>query len=122
MYSEKDMLRVLRRNLESELKVIKFYVDNAEKLDYAKNKPKVDSLVFDSFRHAQWLSRQILRLKTGSGKLTKKAKAEALREETNVRDIYQYELNRTEDPKVRKVLQKLISEEKKHARIVRGLK
>ncbi|MFH1063617.1 MAG: ferritin family protein [Candidatus Woesearchaeota archaeon] len=123
MYSTKDLKRVLLKNLASEFKVIKFYVDNLENLNYAKNKKKVDSLIVDSFKHAAMITKEVLALHKGKDVVVSKSIRErAMREEVAVREIYAYELSRTSDPKIKKLLRQLIAEEKKHEKIAKSLK
>jgi len=122
MYSKNDTLRVLRKNLDSELDVIKFYIDNKHKLNYGANKRKIDSLVADSFTHATLISQRMLDLGKGIGYMDNKTRQRAYKEETAVKEIYRYELNRTLDKESAKLLKRLIKEETKHERIVGSLK
>ena len=123
MYSQNDLARVLRKNLDSEFKVIKLYLDNASKFNYAKNKAKVDRLVFDSFDHATWLAKElsVLNSKTG-GRLDKKMQDLAFREESGVKELYLFESQRTKDAVAKKLLLKLVGEEARHEEIVKSFK
>jgi len=123
MYSDNDLRRVLRKNLDEELRVIKLYIDNASKLNYAKNKSKIDTLIFDSFDHATWLTRELCLLNKGKkGALDKKTQDMAYREESGVKEIYLYEAQRTKDAIAKKLLLKLVGEEARHERIVKSFK
>ncbi len=123
MYSQNDLKRVLRRNLESEFSVIKFYLENTKCLNYAKNRSKIDELIFDSFRHAKMISSLLLELdKDAKGKLDMKKREDALREESGVKELYQYELNKSCYKNAEKLFSKLIKEETEHEKIVRSLK
>ncbi len=123
MYSEKDLKRVLLNNLDSEFKAIRLYLKNLKKLNYVKNKKKVDTLVLDSFRHAAMITKEFMTLHKGEGvAVSRRMRARAMREEVGVREIYAYELNRTSNPKVQKLLRQLIVEETKHEKIAKTLK
>lgn len=122
MYSKEDLLRVLRKNLKSELDVIAFYVDNAPDLNYSVNKEKVDTLIFDSFQHAKWLTEEILKLDAEGVTLSEQVREQAFKEETGVKEIYKYELNRTDIEEVKIILKKLIEEEERHEEIVKSLR
>jgi rubrerythrin len=123
MYSDKDLIRILRKNLDYELDVIKFYLDNLEGINYSANKKSVRELVLDSHSHALMISKRLLDLqeKTG-GKLRRGLQDKAYREEHDVREIYLYELGRTSNPFVAKVLKRLVKEEKRHESIVKRFK
>jgi rubrerythrin len=123
MYSNKDLKRVLRRNLDSEFDIIKFYLDNLERFNYPSNKKKIDRLVLDSIRHSRMISESLLFLGSGAyGKLSPKHAETALREESAVKHIYAYELARTNDKKTKNALKRLIEEETAHERLVKSLK
>ncbi|MBR9675936.1 ferritin-like domain-containing protein [Candidatus Woesearchaeota archaeon] len=123
MYDQKGLLRVLKKNLGSELFIIKYYVENLERLNYKDNKEDIDKLIIDSTRHATMLIKEILNLSRNvEGKLSKSALRRALKEEEGLKSIYEYEKQRTSDAKARQILERLIGEEKKHQEIVRGLR
>lgn len=122
MYDKQDIIRILRRNLNSEIKAIQFYVNNASKLDYSRNKAAIEKLGLESFDHAKMIAKELIRLEGNSKKATKKAKQEAIREEKALQDIYGYELSRTTDPKVKSMLKKLVGEERVHEERARQLK
>jgi rubrerythrin len=123
MYNERDLIRVLRKNLDTEIRVITLYLDNASKLNYEKNKAKVDLLIFDSFHHATWLAKEICVLNKGmKGILDRKVQDVAYREESGVKELYLYEAQRTKDAAAKKLLLKLVREEARHERIVKSFK
>lgn len=123
MYSDKDLIRVLKRDLNSEFKAIRFYLDNLEKLNYKKNRENVNKLALESVKHSRMIVETILSIQEKkSGKLDKKAVKDALREEVGMEGIYKYEFLRTKNVKVLKLLNMLIKEEKKHMKIVNSLK
>ena len=123
MYDEKHLIEVLKRNLKSELKVIEFYLENAEKLNYKINKKKIDALIFESYNHASVITKELLLLKTkNSKKMDKQTKEKALSEEKALQEIYKYELKNTIDEDARKILERLIKEETAHEKIVKSMK
>jgi rubrerythrin len=123
MYSKKDLVKILKRNLESETKIINFYIKNLEKINYPKNKKAITKMVKDSVGHAGMIATEILELqKDITAKKDKKTISQALREETAMKEIYKYEFTRTSEAKALKVLNKLIREETKHEKIVKTLK
>jgi len=115
--------KMLRRNLDSEFKSVKFYIDNLSKLNYKSNKKKIDKLTLDSLTHARRIATLLLELnKKDKAKLVKKTKNQALVEECGLGELYKYELNKTTDPKVRAFLQKQIKEEAAHEKIARSIR
>jgi rubrerythrin len=123
MYSDKDLARVLRQNLNSEVDVIRFYIDNLHKLNYAKNRKQIDSLVLDSCRHATMISEMLLKLNKGTkSSLIASTQREAFREETGVKELYRYESVRTKSTDAKKMLLTLIKEEAGHERLVNSLR
>ncbi|MBW2971903.1 ferritin-like domain-containing protein [Candidatus Woesearchaeota archaeon] len=122
MYNEKDLLRVLNKNLEAEFNAVKLYIRNLDKLNYSENRKKVSALALDSMKHACMIATRILELNKSRSRLTKNMRAQAMREETSVKEIYKYELARTQDQKTRKLLKYLIAEETRHQRVVKSLK
>ena len=113
----------MKRNLNSEQEIIIFYVTNLEKLNYSKNKKKISNLIFDSLEHAGMITAEIMELqKNAKGKLDKKTRDKALKEETGLKEIYKYEFKKTKEAKALKVLNQLILEETKHEKIVKTLK
>lgn len=123
MYSDKDLSRILRKNLDSEMDVIRFYIDNLEGLNFKMNKKQINQLVLDSLVHATLLSEQLLVLgKDKCGKLKSKLKDEAYREERGVRELYRYELKGTTRKDTAKVLARLIKEETEHEKLVDSFK
>ena len=123
MYSKKELVKILKRNLESETRIINFYINNLEKVNYPKNKEAITRMVKDSVGHAGMIAIEILELqKDITAKKDKKTIAQALREETAMKEIYKYEFMKTNEAKALKVLNKLIREETKHEKIVKTLK
>ena len=123
MYSKKELVKILKRNLESETRIINFYINNLEKVNYPKNKEAITRMVKDSVGHAGMIAIEILELQKGiTAKKDKKTIAQALREETAMKEIYKYEFMKTNEAKALKVLNKLIKEETKHEKIVKTLK
>lgn len=123
MYKDKDIVRVLKRDLKSEFETIMFYLDNLEKLNYSQNKRKVDKLTLDSIGHAGTLTKEILALsKPKEGKLSRAVLRRALKEETALKEIYKYEYSKTDISRVKTALKQLSSQEEKHEQLVSSLK
>lgn len=123
MYSKKDLVKILKRNLESETRIINFYINNLDKVNYPKNKDAITLMVKDSVGHAGMIAMEILELQNDiTAVKDKKIISQALKEETAMKEIYKYEFSRTTEAKTLKVLNKLIKEETKHEKIVRLLK
>ena len=123
MYSKKDLVKILKRNLEKETKIINFYINNLEKVNYPKNVEAITQMVKDSVGHAGMIATEILELqKNIKAKKDKRTIAQALREETAMKEIYKYEFMKTNEAKALKVLNKLIKEETTHEKIVKTLK
>lgn len=120
--SERILQRHLKRNIQSEFDVINFYLNNLDKLNYNKNKKKIDTLVFDSFKHAMKISKVLLARKREDKGLSEKARKVALKEECDVREIYRYQLMKHKDKEVMKLLHDLIIDESEHEKTVRALK
>jgi len=115
--------RMLRRNLDSEFKSVKFYIDNLAKLNYKSNKKKIDKLTLDSLTHAKRIATLLLDLnKTKKTKLIKKTKNQALIEERGLGELYKYELKKTDDPKIKAFLRKQIKEEAAHEKIAKSIR
>jgi rubrerythrin len=122
-YTEKDLVRILRRDLEAEFKTVKTYLDHLEELNYKSNKRKIDVLTLDSIEHARALTTRILDLqKEIGGPLDPLACRRAAHEETALQGIYSFELQRTKDTTVRRLLKELMSAETKHLAIVKSLR
>ncbi len=122
MYSRSTLIRVLKRDLRAELRAIRFYANNIEKLNYRENKKRIDELALGSIRHAEILMKRLLALEKGSGcTLTKKMMRRALKEETALRELYAFELMRIDNPDVLKAVNTLIKEETRHKETVRSL-
>ena len=123
MYSKNDLKRVLKKNFNSEVGIIKFYLNNISKLNYSGNKAKINKLVLESVNHAEMIIKKIIAIDgIVKGRLDKNVQKKSLREEVGLGEIYRYELNRTKDPEARKLLNWLIKEEKRHEKTVRALK
>lgn len=123
MYDKKHLIDILEKNLRSEMKVIEFYLDNAEKLNYKLNKKKIDALIFDSFSHASMIVKEMLDLKKSNSKsIDKKTFEKALSEEVAFQEIYKYELKNTNDKNTQRMLKNLIKQEMAHEKIVKSLK
>jgi len=123
MYSDDDLKKVMRKNLENELKVIRFYIDNICNLNYAKNKKQIDTLTLDSFRHARMIVLEIMKLNEGCRSvLSKNMKAAALREESSFKELYKYENNKTKRMDAKKILSILIKEEARHEKLAKSLR
>lgn len=123
MYNEKDLIRVLKKDLKAEFDAILFYLDNLKKLNYKKNKKIIDELTLDSFNHAESIAKLMLNLqKDTKGKLSSSATRKAMVEEVGMKGLYAYEIERTEDKKVKRELKKLLKEEVEHEELVKKLK
>lgn len=123
MYTDKQMIRLLERNLHSECDIIMFYLGNLHKLNYTKNKKAINELILGSVRHSELIVRSLIRLNSKSDSVfNHDVAAEAFREEAAVREIYAYQLVRTGNPDVKKLLKTLIKEEAAHEKLVQGLK
>jgi rubrerythrin len=123
MYDNEELARILEKNVGYELDSINFYVNNLENLNYKKNKKKVDTLLLESIKHTTKLSKVLLEIqKNKTSKITKKTKALAMKEELGMKEIYNYQLQRTKNAKVRRILKDLIKEETKHEKLVKLLK
>jgi rubrerythrin len=123
MYDNENLARILEKNIGYELDSINFYVNNLENLNYKKNKKKVDTLLLESIKHTTKLSKALLEVqKNKTSKITKKTKVLAMKEELGMKELYTYELQRTENTKVRRILKNLIKEETKHEKLVKLLK
>lgn len=122
MYKQKDLLRVLKKNLKLELANIKFYSTNIEKINPVENKKLIETLVLGSIEHAKKISKLIISSAESKTKLTKAVKDSVIKEETGLKEIYKYELSRTNNPKVQKLLEELIKEETEHEKIVQKFK
>ncbi|MBW2964521.1 hypothetical protein KY363_03605 [Candidatus Woesearchaeota archaeon] len=123
MYTDKQMIRLLERNLHSECDIIKFYLENLHKLNYAKNKKAIDELILGSVRHSELIVKTLIKLNSkGTSIFNHDVAGEAFREESAVREIYAYQLARTGNTEIKKLLKTLIKEEGQHEKLVRGLK
>ncbi|MBR9702778.1 hypothetical protein GOV10_01965 [Candidatus Woesearchaeota archaeon] len=117
------MLEILMKGLRAEFDSVLFYLEKLERLNYKDNKQAVDSLTLESVDHALWLTKEILLLKKDvGGKLDSLATREAMREEMGMREIYAYELEKSDDVDVKVLMTKLIKEEKHHERLVDSLR
>lgn len=130
MYKKKDLLRNLKRDLRSEFEVINFYIENLDRLNYKLNKVKVNTLIMESFKHANMIASEILKLKkSDKSSLTEKARKMALKEESAVKEIYRFQLtkvnhNLSDDDagSARKLFHDLIMDEARHEKLVKALK
>ena len=121
-YSKQKVIQVLSRDVEQEFRTIRTYLENLDDLNYANNRKKIDVLVLESLTHATWLTKQILDLhKESANPLSKLAFETVAKEEVALHDIYAFELERTADADVRKLLKKLMDAEVKHEQLVRTL-
>jgi rubrerythrin len=113
----------LLHNLKAELDAIRFYADNLQRLNYAKNRKAIDALALDSVTHAQMLLRAYLEAnaKVG-GRLTPLALEKAMQEETGLKEIYRFEEGKVKSPKLRKLFAKLVKWEEAHEALVKTLK
>jgi rubrerythrin len=124
MYDKKELLKVLHEDLEAEFNNVLFYMKNISKLNYQENKRKIDNLVIDSIKHAWVISKELQRHhKTHPSKvIAKKTKDQLKKEETGLKEIYKYQLERTDDWHTKRLFKALIAEEAKHEKIVDKLR
>ncbi|MBI2129851.1 hypothetical protein HYU07_06465 [Candidatus Woesearchaeota archaeon] len=75
MYTKKDLIRVLKQDIKTEINAINFYVDNIDDLDYSKNYKLVNELLFGSMKHLRIVAEELCRLcRSSSVKALKAAK------------------------------------------------
>jgi rubrerythrin len=123
MYSNEQLIKLLKKNLKSETNTIFFYLDNLRNLNYADNNEKITPLILDSFTHADMITRVILELeKNQKGTVDKKSVDLALKEEIALEEIYAYEIEKTDNPAVKGLFRELREWEQKHEKIVRMIK
>lgn len=123
----------LSRNLNSELRMVRFYEDNLHIFDSAEEKNSIKKLVTDSLTHAkmlvelkhrleQMVSKSPSRIK---GKIRNRQKlmvlANGMREEKAIEGIYKYEARKSGSREIAKTLLRIAEMEVEHQRIVRRL-
>ena len=121
MHTDNKQKQLLKKNLETEMKSILFYLDNLDSLNYIGNKKKIDTLIHGSLKHAGIITRQILSL-GGQGKFSKNAQMRAIREEAGMKELYSYEARTSDRPSLRRAFKQLMKEEAAHEKIVRSLR
>lgn len=123
MYSHEQLIKLLKKNLKSEMDTVFMYLDNLHDLNYPKNADKISTLVLDSIVHADMITKVILELeKNCEGKINHKTVDLAHKEECALEEIYACEMNKTDNPAVNNLLSELRDWEQKHERLVRMIK
>ncbi|MDO8741339.1 MAG: ferritin family protein [Candidatus Woesearchaeota archaeon] len=123
MYTKKDLIRVLKQDIKTEINAINFYVDNIDDLNYGKNYKLVNELLFGSMTHLRIVAEELCRLcRSSSAKALKAAIERAVKEEEGMRAIYEYENNRTKEARLKKIFGKLTAQETHHKKLARSLK
>ena len=123
IYSKEKLIIVLMNDINSEFNTINVYLENIDRLNYAKNKHQIDILVLESFIHASSLAKRVLALHEGnSGVLDKNALDLVTTEEVALHEIYEFEAKSVIDAKTKKVLLDLAKAETKHQKLVKSLK
>lgn len=123
MYTKKDLIRVLKQDIKTEINAINFYVDNIRDLDYEKNHEIINKLLFGSMTHLRIVAEELCRLCRGSsGKALKETINRAVKEEEGMRAIYAYENNRTKEAGLKKIFRKLEAQETHHKKLAGSLK
>jgi rubrerythrin len=124
MVSDETLKSMLIKNIKSELGTVDFYLNNLSKLNYADNKRKINLLIMESVKHIEMTSQAFVEqnFNEKSVKIDPKAVEQAMKEETGLKEIYKYELNKIENQKIQKMLKELIAWEEKHEKIVTSLK
>ncbi len=120
MYSEEELIGVLKKDLLEEFKSISFYLSNLENLDYKKNKKKIDTLIDGSLKHAVVITK-LIRSISKDGKMVETVRKRAFKEETAMKELYRYQAGKAVDDKVTKAFLKIAKQEESHERIVNSL-
>jgi rubrerythrin len=124
-------IALMRRDLQNELKFVKFYEDNLHLFKDDASRECVKKLVLESLVHASRFVRALHKLQPKTkiklpSKLTKKnalyTLGNAIREEKGAEEIYKYQAKRIDDNSVKKVLLQIAADEKRHQKIVKILK
>jgi demethoxyubiquinone hydroxylase (CLK1/Coq7/Cat5 family) len=121
MKKDQDLLRVLYRNLDVEMKNVRFYAEHIPRLHYDKNKKEIDHLMYGSIEHMKKIIKEIIKVHKTDKPITKKMIDMAVKEEVGLQEIYKYQLSKVENPDVKRLLKKLINEEKEHEKTVFSL-
>ena len=122
-YTNADIIRMLKRDLESEFKTVSAYLDTLDELNYKKNKKLIDALVLDSLTHATIITKELLNVqKTVGQPITAEARAFAMKEELALEHIYAYELERVKPARLKTALSGLRKAEQHHEELVKQLR
>ncbi len=119
----------LNRNINSELKVVRFYEENLHIFTTQKERDSVKKLVLESLQHATTL----INLKHSLESLTKKKLSklrlshklrvlgEAMKEEKALEDIYRFEAAKLREKRIAGILTSIARMEIKHQKIVKDM-
>ncbi|MFH1400371.1 MAG: hypothetical protein ABIH41_02530 [Nanoarchaeota archaeon] len=120
-----DLLRMMKKNMDGEVKTITFYLDNLENLNYSKNTKHVEALVLDSVTHLGNLCKAFMSLHAdipAKQPIPSHLRELALTEEKGLREIYQFMLQHSNNAEINKTFEQLVEAERTHEKMVRELK
>jgi rubrerythrin len=127
---KRHIIRILRKNLHRELRIIRHYEKNIGKFTNKKESSSLRRLAAESAKHAAMFIDAIHRLDsmekpvpTSPRKEKKKLSVlgNGMREEKGAEDIYRYQAKWVADRETAKMLRSIAKDEKTHQKVVKGL-